>query len=466
MNVATDPRERLKINLRKITAYGYYGAGKMLRSLGKNDERVIRHIIYYPTVKDIATLSDLANRASWYLPQSEFSQVKVSIPVDAELLGTNLETLVIPPFQHNYIGRSKNIRLIDCHKADLSQADTIMLWNKAYMFCPSVLRHLARLNVVDPLFYSIVESFLSARLYFQTIESQQKEKFSQLSKSNYQTMLDQVAVHEKGYAFGTGPSLERAAEFDYSGGFRVVCNTIVKNKALLEHIKPQLLVFQDLAFFFGPSRYSAEFRQMMIETVRKFQCYIMVPYHSVPLLLAHYPELESKIIGVQIPGIVDMSVREIIWMLIRISKRIFNSSLPLPTKIPGHGEEFNFPTPDKLYVRASTNVMTTSMLPVVSSICEEIYIIGADGRKPDESYVWTYNPSSQLGDIMQTIFDTHPSIFRDSVYTDYYKEHCDFFENLLRYGESMEKKYYSLTPSYIPALAKRPAPPEKMGRNK
>jgi len=468
MNIATASKERSKINLRKIRAYGYYGVGKVLRSLGRDDERVIRCIFYYPAVKDIATLADLVNRVSWYLPQSAFSQAKVSIPVDAELLGTSLESLVPPPSQYNYIGRHENIHLVD-HKANLSQADAIMLWDKRSMFDPHVLWHLAKVTVVDPLYYNDVSSSLSEKLCFHSLESQQKKQFSQLSKSNYQTLLNEVATCKRGYVFGTGPSLEQATEFDYDGGFRVVCNTVVKNKLLLGHIKPQLLVFVDLAFFFGPSRYSAEFRQMMMETVRKFQCYIMVPDHSVPLLLAYYPELESKIIGIQLPGILDMSVREIIWMLIRRPKRIFTSSLPLPNKIPGHGEEYNFPTPDKLYVRASansSNVMTIAMLPVASSVCEEIYIIGADGRKPDENYVWTYSSSSQLGDLMQTIFDTHPSLIRDSVYTDYYKEHCEFFENLLRYGESLGKRYYSLTPSYIPALAKRPAPPEKIGRNK
>lgn len=465
MSVATAPRNRKKINLRKIMAYGYYGVGKVLRSLGRDNEMVIRHILYYPTVKDIATLADLVNRASWYLPQSALSRVEVTIPVDTKLLGTNLETLIPPPSQYSYIGQHENIHLIDHHKADLSQADAIMLWDKRSMFDPRVLWHLAKVTIVDPLYYCEVSSSLSARLCFQSIESQQKKQFSQLSKSNYQTLLDEVAACKRGYVFGTGPSLEQATEFDYDGGFRVVCNTIVKNKPLLEYIKPQLLVFVDEAFFFGPSRYSSEFRQMMLETIRKFQCYIMVPDYSVPLLLSHHPELETKIIGIQILGFFDLSVYEIIRLLFRnpITMLFF---LPKLTKIPGHKEVYNFPTIDKFYVGISPSVLTACMLPVVSSVCEEIYIIGADGRKPDENYFWTHSPSSQLGDLMQTLFDTHSSLFRDAVYTDNYEKHCTFFEGLLRYGESLGKRYFSLTPSYIPALAKRPVPAEKIRWNK
>jgi len=110
------------------------------------------------------------------------------------------------------------------------------------------------------------------------------------------------------------------------------------------------------------------------------------------------------------------------------------------------------------------------MVPVVSSVCKEIYIIGADGRsphgrKPDETFIWSYSSPSQFGELMQTAFDTHPAYFRDRPYTENYEMYCENFEGLVRYGESLGQRYYSLAPSYIPALAKRPAPPDKL-RNK
>ncbi|MCL0102754.1 hypothetical protein M1N93_02185 [Dehalococcoidia bacterium] len=457
MNVATAPKERFKINIRKIIAYGYYGMGKVLRSQAGDDGKVIRHVIYYPAVKDVATLADLVNRISWYFPQSPFSQVKVSVVVDPKLLNTNLKSMAPPASQESYIGQGDNIRLTEHGTVNLSQADAIMLWDKKNMFEPRVLRHLAKVNVVDPWFYYVLEAVLSARLYFQTVDSQQKEELSQLSKRNYQALLDTVAGCERGYVFGTGPSLERAWELDYSGSFRVICNSIVKNKALLRHIKPHLLAFVDEAFFFSPCRYSAEFRRMMLETVEEFQCYIMIRDHEVPLLLAHYPELENRIIGMPAPGVWDMSLREIMGMLLRKPTR-----MPLPTRIPGHEDELNFPTLDKFYVRVAPSVMPGIMVPVASSVCQEIYIIGADGRKPDESYFWTHSSSSQFSDLMQTVFHTHPSFFRDTLYAEHYKEYCKYFEELLHYGESLGKRYYSLAPSYIPALAKRLVPPEKL----
>ena len=316
---------------------------------------------------------------------------------------------------------------------------------------------MTKVNMVDPTYYFSVEADTHRRLYIQTIDSQEKERLSELSKRNYQTLLDEVSGCERGYVFGTGPSLDRAMEFDYRGGFRVVCNSIVKNKALLNHIKPHLLTFGDPMFHFSPCRYAATFRQMALAAVNEFQCYIMTQEYSLPLYLAHYPELESKLIGIPAPGVWEMSLGEIIGMVLRRPHK-----MPWFTKIPGHKEEYNFPTPDKLYVRLTGSVLPSFMIPVVSSVCKEIYIIGADGRdpnerKPDETSVWSYSSSSQFGDLMQTAFNTHPSYFRDQPYTFDYKIYCENFEGLLCFGESLGKRYYSLTPSYIPALAKRPA---------
>jgi hypothetical protein len=274
--------------------------------------------------------------------------------------------------------------------------------------------------VVDPTYFSVTESDTYQGLYSEIINNEEKRKLSELSKNNYRSLLDRVSKYSKGFIFGTGPSLEYATGFDYGQGFRVICNSIVKNKALLDYIKPHLLVFADPVFHFSPCLYSDEFRRLMLEAVEKHQCHIIVPEKCVPLCLAHYPNLESKIIG-----------------------------MPVNKKV------FNFPTPDKLYVKGSDNIMTMLMIPVVSSVAREIYIIGSDGRMPEERYFWQHSSNSQFCDLMQTAYDTHPSFFRDRNYSNYYAEHCKIFNDLVVYGESLGKRYHSLTPSYIPVLTER-----------
>jgi hypothetical protein len=443
----------------RLLVYSYYGIAKVLKSLTGNTERVVRQVIYYPAVNDKATLADLVNRISWYFPQSSFSQVEVSIIVDKKLLGTNLKSLEPPASQECYIGKSENIHLIDRQEVDLFKADVIMLWDKKSMFKPDILRHLTKVYMVDPTYYYTVEADTYRRMYFRTLDGKQKERFIELSTRNYRALLEEVIKYERGYVFGTGPSLNRAMEFNYQDGFRIICNNIVKNKAMLSHINPHVLTFGDAQHHSGPSRYAATFRQTVLETVNEFQYYILIEDFQVPLYLAHFPELENRIIGLQSPGIWDLSLYEILRMVLRNPHKI-----PWFDKIPGHDEEYNFPTLDKPYVRCAGSVLPTHMLPIASSICKEIYILGADGRdpkgrKPDETYIWSYSSSCQFNnDLMQTAFDTHPSYFRDRPYTEDFDIYCKNFEGLIHYGESLGRKYYSLAPSYIPVLAQRLVP--------
>jgi len=420
MSVATAPRELFKIKIRK-NADSIYCKATEIKSLFGNRRETIHHLLYYPEVMDVAVLADIVNRVSWYLPRSSFSQPMVSILVSNALLDIDPKSLKPPLSQHNYIGNSDNISLISRKDVDFSKADAIMLWDKWSLPDPRLLWHFNRVNIVDPTYYSEIESATYRNLYYQTIEDPINDQFRKLSRENYWALLDKASGYSKGYVFCTGPSLDQAFKFDYADGFNVVCNSIVKNKRLLKHINPHLLVFADQVFHFSPCRYSAEFRKMMLEAVKEYQCHIIIPVNSVPLYLAHYPELEDKIIG-----------------------------------MPGQEGDYNFPTVGKFYIKdGAWNIMTLYMVPVASAVANKIFIIGADGRKPDEDYFWRHSFETQFNELMQTAFDTHPSFFRDRVYTDYYEHHCKFLEGMIHYGESLSKKYYCLTPSYIPVLKER-----------
>jgi len=413
-------KQYFMIDIRKKSYYIYRGARCLFKLLTRNSCKPIRNITYYPCVRDKKLLANVANRAAWYFPTSAFSGVKVKIPVDVDLESLNLHSLIPPGAQQNYLTCCNNIELIHHEEAGLSKADAILLWDKNCLLKPCIWPYLGKTAIVDPLFYASVECGTYQGFFNETIKQGQQERFIELSKRNYSELLKQVSSYDKGYVFGTGPSLDRAFEFNFGNGFRVVCNSIVKNKELLNHIKPHLLVFADPVFHFSPCMYSAEFRRLMREAVDEYQCYVMVPDISVPLLVAHFPDLKGKIIG-----------------------------------MPRRGKKLNFPGENDFFVPVTRNILTMLMLPVASSVAREIYIIGADGRKPDENYFWKHSFSSQFGNLMQTAFDTHPSFFRDRVYKDYYKEHCKVLEGLINYGESMGITYHTLTPSYIKVLAQR-----------
>lgn len=209
--------------------------------------------------------------------------------------------------------------------------------------------------------------------------------------------------------------------FNYNDGVAIVCNSMVKNQELLEYLKPKLLSFADPVLYFSSNKYTAEFMNKMLETVEKFNCYIVIPENNMPLLLTHYPQLAPYVIGLE----------------------------------ARNTKEYNFPTVTDFFVKGSSNILTLYMLPIASAFANEIYIIGADGRQKSDKYFWKHNSASQFNDLMEAVFETHPSFFRDRIYTDYYDEHCEFMKNLIEYGEKCGKRYYTLTPSYIPILQNR-----------
>lgn len=425
MSLATERRDMLKIKAREAAYLTCLGAAKMAGALagGGGEGDIVGSVLFLPAVRDSRRLADIANRIAWYLPAGESYSLDVEVAVERTLLNTQMATLVPPSPQRGYLDGNPRITLVDQVDLDAARFDAVMVWHSRALLSPRLVKRLHAVSIVDPLFYSAVEAANFRSLFARTLASDTREELLELSLAHYQALIERVSHCDRAFVFGTGPSLEQAEAFDFGGAFNVVCNSIVKNKGLLRHIKPQLLVFGDPVFHFSPCRYSAEFRDAVIETVEEHDCYVAVQDVSLPLLLAHYPKLESRLMG-----------------------------------IPVHPDPFNFPNADRFYVRAAQNVMTRCMLPVASAIADEIYVLGADGRRPDEKYFWTHSSSAQFDDLMQTAVDTHPSFFRDTVYTDYYDKHCRTLESLFRYGEAMGKRYYSLTPSYIPALARRPAP--------
>src|SRR5207249_6022109 len=108
------------------------------------------------------------------------------------------------------------------------------------------------------------------------------------------------------YVFGTGPSLARATEFTYGDGVRIVCNSIVRNPDLLEHIKPHFIAAADVVFHFGPSRYAAEFRRDLMSALQSTGAYFLVPEQLAPLMFSLYPELVDRTIAIPLSNRYDL----------------------------------------------------------------------------------------------------------------------------------------------------------------
>ena len=47
------------------------------------------------------------------------------------------------------------------------------------------------------------------------------------------------------------------------------------------------------------------------------------------------------------------------------------------------------------------------MIPLGATLSKDLYILGCDGRKPDENYFWKHDKASQFSRLMQEL-NFHP----------------------------------------------------------
>ena len=280
---------------------------------------------------------------------------------------------------------------------------------------------IAKFEIADPLYYGWSEGNIWMKKFYFTKSKNERKHYDDISLNNFSNLRKTHLNTENAYCFLTGPSFDDYNKYTYDkNSLKIICNTIIKNKDFLNYIgKPDIVMFADCVFHFGPSKYASQFRARVVEVVNEYKCFVVVPKLTVPLLLAHHPFLKDYIIGLDVT------------------------------------EKYSFPSVDNLKVYGTKSISTYLMLPLASSLAKTIFFIGADGRKPDENYFWKHNPKVQFSDLMETVFLTHPSFFRDRDYSSDYEEYCYHFEELIKYGERKGKKYYSLTKSHIPALSNR-----------
>jgi hypothetical protein len=226
------------------------------------------------------------------------------------------------------------------------------------------------------------------------------------------------------FILATGPSALTVDLANVTADVRITCNSAVRDLDRIKEFRPDVIAFTDPVFHFGPSRYAAGFRRDVVRAVEAVDALVVCGHAFAGPLLDLQPQLRERLVVI-------------------------------PHQ---HGGPWRWPTARNPTVREAGNIMTTLMLPIAFMLADDVSIAGADGRQPTENYFWKHNPQLQYsGELMQTVFDAHPSFFRDSVYADYYESFCADVEELIQCGESHGKTVRAVAPSWIPALRKRGA---------
>lgn len=418
-SVATASRNLLAIKRRKWTHYAYRGLQLVLRR-GQALEDVTS-ICLYPAFEEESALGDLLNRTAWYFPEGTLpDDVSVALATDGVDPADALER--VPDPQRATDGSHLPLRRLspeDLGRA-AANADAVLCWDARARFTGPGLRNFTRLEILDPTYWSGHEPYT-----WGVFSDAVLQDTADNSAAVFSDLEDGAAACERSYVFATGPSLEDAFEMEFEDdALTVVCNSIVKNDDLLDHIDPDVLVFADPVFHFGPSEYAARFREDAVDALRTYDCTCVVPEQYGSLLRGHYPDLD----------LVEMRAEK--------------------------GIDPTYPSRDDRRVMETENIMTLLMLPIAFALTDEVNILGADGREESESYFWEHSDAAQYDDdVMKTAVDTHPAFFRDRVYTDYYEQHVDTLTTMIEDAESRGITVRNLTHSYIEALARRRVDP-------
>lgn len=413
-SIATAPRDLLGIWTRKLEYLGLQGMGSYLSTDEIPDKSDSLYL--YPGFEEVEEAADVLNRLGWYLPASAADRPTIAV-ADGTVLPDDVPETAVPTTQVDAGWDHLDLRVADDHRDGCRRADEILLWDTAAWIDRSVARRLGKTSLVDPGFYSDVEVSTWPRVSRRVLGD------TAPAPADVGRILERAQNASEAYVFATGPSLDRVLEHDVpEDALTIVCNSIVRNDELLDHIDPDVLVFADPVFHFGPSRYAETFRRDAVETIRRHDALCVIPAQHWPLWASHHAALRDDTVALTVDGDADLVL----------------------------------PSSDDPRVAGTDNIMTLLMLPIAMATTDAITIVGADGREEGASYFWEHSSAAQYDDeTMQTAVETHPSFFRDRKYTDYYEQHV---ATLTRYVEAAEERgiaVSSLTPSHVDCLQER-----------
>ena len=228
------------------------------------------------------------------------------------------------------------------------------------------------------------------------------------------------------YVFGTGPSLDKALERDWSDGIRIVCNTIVRDPVLWNHICPDFIVAGDAIYHFGHTRFARAFRRDLRARMEKSVTQFVYPAQFHALVLREFSEWEDRLFPIPAG-----------W------HRAVNIDLTHSFRLPNLG-----------------NVLGLLLLPLACTLSKHIYLMGFDGRAPDDKLFWSNSLKHTYPEHMDELKRAHPRFFDYYVPASdpnkYVREYQgDQLEMALQHAEKMGWTFEMLHSSWTPALQKR-----------
>ncbi|MES9904329.1 MAG: hypothetical protein ABW168_16840 [Sedimenticola sp.] len=392
-------------------------------------------VSFYPIITNEKDLVDTLARACWYLGRQNISEFVFHVSSD-DLAAYGRNMLVPPGFDQQiykllpaFLAKTKFVveeKSVVMHRA--ARRSVTLYWRKDAFDSRKTTGNLSRLFATTNKAWCVDPenepregaNYTEAADYL----TRDKERLLEVSRQRFRELRGQLGHFRKSNIIATGPSFSEWRRLDCVNTLNIVCNSTISNSELMERVRPQILVFADPIFHFGPSEYAAKFRAALRQAAYRYEFSIIIPSKYIGIFTADMPDLANRVIAL------PFSVRD----------------------------EFNVDLNEKFEVRATANILTFLMLPIATTFAEEAYLIGCDGRPLSESdYFWKHDPSVQYKKELSGIQQVHKSFFAIN-YNDYYKTHCDLVFQYCNRAEANGRKVYSAAPSHIPALSEREFP--------
>lgn len=356
--------------------------------LSQNITKIDR-VVFYPAYKNLDNMYEMINYINTSIKFDEDNNQVVFLS-DTEAPNTEL------PMGFKIEKTSKFSELIN-------DQVLVMVWDSKYIF-DEQLTGIENLFCCDgTIIFHLIERMILAI----SGKFWDKHIVEDLSKKNYERMINQYSHYKYCVVCGMGTSIHEAS-VSYKelikNGLTIVCNNFYRVKI---DINPDVYVAQDNDYL----TISNSELEKMIQYILKNKIYFCVNKSWIPIILSKYPEIKNWIIGLE----------------------------PLD-------EEICFPHISRLAYKNYANVIPAMGIPIASGLKDIIYITGCDGGGAKGK--WVHADKFVTGKSAMGIYGTPLVKFNDGEkFTEYEKAVNGMYKQLLSYGEMQEKKYISLTHS-------------------
>ncbi len=349
--------------------------------IGRRIGSVVRgpHAIYWPTILDADTLTNHYYRACWYLPRIPNAVETVTIVTLGEIaIGPKPECMgdVDAKSDHVTISTSRTDLL-----RGILRARVVLCWKRPGFLMRIFLRttgaSVAKVATNDP---TATEYGSYARAAWTAMPPGDQQAILDRSRGIMTEVLMELRSQEfhQAVVLATGPSLELAKYFDIAKCVRIACNSVVQDSKLLAKLRPHFLTAGDVVSHLGVSQYADKWRRDLAVLLRKSNATFVTTAPFGFLLSTHYPDIADQVVLIsqaykQGP-VLDMT------------------------------QNFCLPTLD--------STLNIHMLPIASTLADEIYLFGCDGQNPinerNEDF-WAHSPRAQYHDLVESAHRCHPT---------------------------------------------------------